>query len=126
MTSNQPWWLTMPVRELAATILPLLSSSAYVYEARATHGIVSWCRTGSYREPMVFMMSRGGPFDDPDTYVVAEAMQVLERAGLLMRGKGASWEDLGPVVGLTRLGRHALATNIVRQHLGISDAAPTA
>jgi hypothetical protein len=60
---------------------------------------------------------------------VAEAMQVLEHAGLLLRSSriirsggstfGGSW------VGLTRLGGHALQTNTVRQHLGLSDIPPT-
>ena len=32
----------------------------------------------------------------------------------------------GSYIGLTRLGMHALQTNTVRQHLGLSDATPTA
>jgi hypothetical protein len=60
-------------------------------------------------------------FDDPDCAAIAEALQVLEHAGLLMERSGEY-----TFVGLTRLGRHALQTNTVRQHLGLSDAPPTA
>ena len=48
---------------------------------------------------------------------VAEAIQVLERACLLMRSHGEY-----SYIGLTRLGQYALSTNTVRQHLGIGDA----
>jgi hypothetical protein len=59
-------------------------------------------------------------FERPDQRAVAEAMQVLEHACLLIRTN-----DEKGYVGLTRLGYHALATNTVRQHLGLSDATPT-
>jgi hypothetical protein len=60
-------------------------------------------------------------FEDPDVRAVAEAIQVLEHSRLLMRSPGDRAH-----VGLTRLGMHALATNTVRQHLGLGDAQPTA
>ena len=114
MTSNQPWWLTMPPAELAATILPLFSYSAQQSDQTAMRSIVNWCKTGTYSAPFTFSTN---PFGDPDYRAVAEAMQVLEHADLLMR-----WIDF---VGLTRLGMHALQTNTVRQHLGLGEAPPT-
>jgi hypothetical protein len=124
MTSNQPWWLTWPVAEVAAAILPLFSYHASAVETRMMAGIVSWFSTGSYSLPGSY--SAGIPpnqFERPDWRAVAEAMQVLEHAGLLMRGQGHA-DYL--YVGLTRLGWHALQTNTVRQHLGLSDTPPTA
>jgi len=35
MNNPQPWWLTMPAAEVAATILPLLSSSTHAHEMDA-------------------------------------------------------------------------------------------
>jgi hypothetical protein len=61
-------------------------------------------------------------FKDPDMRAFAEAIQVLEQAQLLLRGD----EERDSLLGLTRLGMHALATNTVRQHLGLSDTPPTA
>jgi hypothetical protein len=49
-----------------------------------------------------------------------KAIQVLEYARLLMRADQGAHQC---ALGLTRLGMHALATNTVRQHLGIGDAA---
>jgi hypothetical protein len=118
MTSDQPWWLTMPPAEVAATILPLFSHSPYVFEDKAIDGIVGWCRTGQYREPRFSTTGRFQKFEHPDVRAIAEAMRVLEHAGLLMRASGGDLD----VVGLTRLGHHALATNTVRQHLGPGDA----
>ena len=120
MTSNQPWWLTMPVAEVAATILPLFSYSAWEWEGKAMSYIVNWCSTGTYSRPF-FVLNSCSPFEDPDFGAVAEAMQVLERAGLLLRTSGEQ-----PQVGLTRLGRHAIQTHTVRPHLGLSDTPPTA
>jgi hypothetical protein len=140
MTSNQPWWLTMPPAELAAAILPHFSYQPDE-EQSAIERIASWCATGS--DVVKRNWLKGSPktgwsgvqsgreqFEDPDMRAVAEAIQVLEHAGLLMRSSritksggstfGGSW------VGLTRLGGHALQTNTVRQHLGLSDAPPTA
>ena len=117
LTNAQPWWLAMPVAEVAATILPLFSHSAYQQDWMAMNNIVNWCKTGSYS-------GRGAmpnPFTDPDHCAVAEAIQVLERAGLLLRNFRNDCFNLG----LTRLGMHALQTNTVRQHLGLSDATPT-
>ena len=117
----------MPVRELAATILPLLSSSTPLDEREAMDAIVSWFRTGSTigaKVPISFTLASFlARFNDPDYVVVAEAMQVLERAGLLRRALYVS-DYSNFYVGLTRLGRHALQTNTVRQHLGLDDAAP--
>jgi hypothetical protein len=127
MTSSQPWWLTWPPAEVAATILPLFSQSADAdgmgvpRYGTAMMDIVNWFKTGSYSHP--FMIgSIPSPFKDPDYGAVAEAVQVLEHAGLLLRALSGE----SSYVGLTRLGKHALQANTVRQHLGLSDAPPTA
>jgi hypothetical protein len=123
MTSDQPWWLTMPPAELAATILPLLSSSSSQNEWQAIADIVSWWKTGKYR---ALKFAGKSQFDDPDTRCVAEAIQVLEHAGLLMRTVAGIGNHVRMQVGLTRLGMHVLQTNTVRQHLGLGPATPTA
>jgi hypothetical protein len=123
MTSNQPWWLTWPVAEVAAAILPLFSSSTYVGEETAMRGIVSWCKTGSYRPPGFYRQAAKPRFEDPDIRAVAEAIQHLERACLLLRADQGAHES---ALGLTRLGMHALQTNTVRQHLGLGDTPPPA
>ena len=82
-------------------------------------GIGGWFRTGSYKLPGTWREDT--QFADPDIGAVAEAIQALEHAGLLMRATG----DHG-YVGLTRLGKHALQTNTVRQHLGLGETPPTA
>jgi hypothetical protein len=122
MTSNQPWWLTWPPAEVAATILPLFSSAPSQDELSVIGGIVSWWKTGQYRASFFKSKSR---FEDPDFGAAAEALQVLERAGLLMGAVLGANKFVRREIGLTRLGRHALATNTVRQHLGLSDAPPT-
>jgi hypothetical protein len=120
MTSSQPWWLTMPPAEVAAVILPYFSSAPSQSESEAVGRIVSSLKTGKWRAP-VLGRSR---FEDPDYRAVAEAIQALEHAGLLMRV--VSGHDLVSVnIGLTRLGWHALQTNTVRQHLGFGDAPPS-
>jgi hypothetical protein len=58
MTSNQPWWLTWPPAEVAATILPLFSSAPSQDELSAIGGIVSWWKTGQYRAS--FLKARVG------------------------------------------------------------------
>ncbi|WP_110317967.1 hypothetical protein [Mycolicibacterium moriokaense] len=121
MTSNQPWWLTWPVAEVAAAILPLFSHSAYQWDREARVCIITWCTTGSYKASIGAMnSSRSHPFKDPDGRAINEAMQALVRAGLLVHG------DYGErtLIGLTRLGMHALQTNTVRQHLGLGEPAP--
>jgi hypothetical protein len=136
MTSNHPWWLAMPPAELAATILPLFGQTHE--EHTAISNIVTWCKTGSYgRHGRMSLVLRTGrePFEDPDMRAIAEAIQVLEHAGLLMRSSRSTTRRLRPLapspigggnyVGLTRLGRHALQTNTVRQHLGLSHTPPT-
>ena len=122
MSNPWPWWLTWPVAEVAARILPLFSSAGPVSEDNVIKAIVGWCKTGEYRTPgSSFSSSRWiRKFQDPDFGAVGEALQVLEHAGLLMKGGG---ED--PYLGLTRLGMHALETSTVRQHLGLSGAPPT-
>jgi hypothetical protein len=62
------------------------------------------------------------PFEDADFRAAAEAMHALERAGLLMR---TFPDGGGSYIGLTRQGMHALQTNTVRTHLGLSGAPPT-
>jgi hypothetical protein len=124
MTNPQPWWLTWPPAEVAAAILPLFSSATHLREGPALKAIASWFTTGSYREPFVSATQPGAPyFENPDIRAAAEAIQVLEHAGLIMRITPAS--ESGPYIGLTRRGYHALQTNTVRQYLGLSDAPPT-
>ena len=122
MTSNPPWWLTLPPAEVAVTILPLFSHVPSKKETRAIEEIVEWCRTGSYPKPASFSRSSGSQqFTDPDKRSIAEAIQVLEHAGLLMLTVDGNPGEVS--VGLTRLGMHALSTNAVRPHLGLSDDA---
>jgi hypothetical protein len=122
MNNPQPWWLTMPPAELAATILPLFPSSCR-HEGGVKNGIVNWCKTGQYREPRLSMKRS---WEDPDLFAISEAIQVLEHAGLLIRflesnaNSRLSWFNIG----LTRLGMYALQTNTVRQHLGLGDTPP--
>jgi hypothetical protein len=123
MTSNQPWWLTWPVEEVAATILPLFSYSAHRAYRDAMNSAVNWCKTGSNSaKGHLGKSGLSAPFDDPDFRAVAEAIQALEHAGLLMRTFASESSEIG----LTRRGIDALQTNTVRQHLGLSDAPPTA
>jgi hypothetical protein len=129
MTSSQPWWITWPVAEVAASILSYFSYRPHVSDRRAMKDIVSLWRTGSYPGPRsvlgIQIYEGVGDFDeftDPDCAAVAEAIQALEHAGLLMRAVSGDYARLD--VGLTRLGRHVLATNTVREHLGLSDAPP--
>jgi hypothetical protein len=140
MNNAQPWWLAMPPAELAAVILPHFSYQP-AEEQSAIERVASWCETGSdvvkrnwlkgsAKTDWSGVQSGREQFEDPAMRAVTEAIQVLEHAGLLMRASritksggntfGGSW------VGLTRLGGHALQTNTVRQHLGLSDAPPTA
>jgi hypothetical protein len=120
MTSDQPWWLTMPPAEVAATILPLFSSATHVGEGSALKAVASWLRTGSYRLPGLIRSTGATWFENPDTRVAAEAIQVLEHAGLVMRINPTG--ESGSYIGLTRRGMYALQTNTVRQHLGLGDA----
>jgi len=125
MNSPQPWWLTWPVAEVAAAILPLFSSATHEGEGSALKAVASWFTTGSYRLPFVSAYQPGKPyFENPDIRAAAEAIQVLEHAGLIMRIAPAS--EMGTYIGLTRRGYHALQTNTVRQHLGLSETPPTA
>jgi hypothetical protein len=123
MNNPEPWWLTMPPAEVAAAILPHFSSSSSQNEQHAIADIVSWWKKGKHR---AYVFAGKGQFDDPDSRCVAEAIQVLEHAGLLMRTVAGINNTVRMEVGLTRLGMHALATNTVRQHLRLSDAPPTA
>ena len=121
MTSNEPWWLTMPLEELAATILPLFPSS-FTAEGTVMRGIMSW--TGQYREP--------GPLPPSlqwaNRIALSEAIQVLEHARLVIRFLycSANSRQVWFNIGLTRLGFHVLQTTTVRRHLGLGDAPPTA
>jgi hypothetical protein len=126
MNNPQPWWLTWPPAEVAATILPYFSSRPYVEERDAMVDLLSWWRTGSYpKKSKIGWFTIQEKFTDPDARAVAEAMQVLEHAGLLLRHvRGGSTPPPGSDFGLTRLGMHALETNTVRQHLGLSDTPP--
>jgi hypothetical protein len=107
MTSSQPWWLTWPVAEVAASILPYFSHFPHVSDRRAMKEIVSLWRTGSYPSPQSILgfryLETAGSFDqftDPDCGAVAEAIQALEHAGLLMRAVSGDYADSD--VGLTR------------------------
>jgi hypothetical protein len=122
MNNPEPWWLTWPVAEVGAAILPLFSYTASEPAARVTKGIVAWFMTGSYRPLPLTGGESSSPFNDPHSLAVAEAIQALQHAGLLLRVSYSN--SNGDEVGLTRLGRHALATNTVRQHLGLGEAPP--
>ena len=124
MNNPQPWWLMWPVAEVAAAILPLFSSASNIGEGSALKAVASWLTTGSYRLPVLIRSTGATWFESPDTRVVAEAIQVLEHAALLMRINPTS--ESGNYIGLTRLGWQALQNNTVRQHLGLSDSPPTA
>jgi hypothetical protein len=58
MTSNQPWWLTWPVEEAAAAILPVfghqVQSCPYKDEDDVLLDIVTWCKTGQFAEKKLF------------------------------------------------------------------------
>jgi hypothetical protein len=118
-----PWWLTWPVEEVAATILSCFSAWDHRDEPAAIDDVIAWCKTGSRaarKTPLRYQYYRN-PFDDPDCRSIAEAIRVLEHADLLMR---LTSNVKSPEIGLTRRGMHALQTNAVRQHLGLSDAPP--
>jgi hypothetical protein len=84
----------MPVAEVAATILPYFSSRTNMLKSSATHDIVSWCRTGAYSKSLT---TPGDLklFEDPDYRAVAEAIQALEHAGLLIQTTGGNSGGLG-------------------------------
>lgn len=129
MTSDQPWWFTMPPKDVAATILPLFSYPQFspcAEEELAVSNIISWCKTGSLpaQRKLFRVVGRKKTFEDPDTRAIAEAIQVLEHARLLIREVAGS-DVTDCYLGLTRLGMHAVATNTVRQHLGLGDTPPT-
>ena len=122
-SSDQPWWISAPVAELAAAILPLFGSSSFDSERGAMTDVVSWLRTGARAPRGMFsagISSRGDVFQNPDLRAVAEAMQLLERSGLLLRVLVPSSHSSFDV-GLTRLGWQAVHTGTVRQHLGLGD-----
>jgi hypothetical protein len=121
MSNVQPWWWTEPVAEVAAAILPLFTSETHVSEGSALMAVASWFTTGRYKKPWGVVTDGKRWFEHPDLRVAAEAMQILERAGLLMRITPGS--ESPTFLGLTRLGMHALQTNTVRQHLGLRDTA---
>src|ERR1700758_5419787 len=85
MTSDQPWWLTMPPAEVAATILPLFSSSTHVGEGSALKAVASWLTTGSYRLPWA-IPGTDNHCEHPDDPVS------LCRAGV--RGHPANGDDI--------------------------------
>lgn len=45
MNNPPPWWLTWPVAEVAATILPLFARSPWEIGNGQMHSIVGWCKT---------------------------------------------------------------------------------
>ena len=115
--NEQPWWRTWPVEEVAAAILPWFGANPSEYEGFALRHVVQWMQGSQSR---LATYSPSHQFTDPDIGAVAEAVQVLEHARLLMRSPGERGH-----VGLTRLGRHALATQTVHELLGLSDVRPT-
>jgi hypothetical protein len=117
MNNPQPWWLSWPVAEVAAAILPYFSSRPHVTEVLAIRDIVTWWTT--VKPEAVVSTSQ---FENPDSRAAAEAIQALEHAGLLMRSVN---QYSNFIIGLTRLGSHALQTDTVRQHLGLGDTSPT-
>jgi hypothetical protein len=127
MNSPQPWWLTWQVAEVAAAILPLFSHppfSPYNNKDLVLDDIVAWCKTGRLAVPKL-VRSVVDPFTNPDYRAINEAIQLLEQTRLIVQYVSRS-RDTTCDVGLTRLGQHTLQTNAVRQHLGLSDAPPTA
>jgi hypothetical protein len=123
MNNPQPWWLTWPVEEVAAAILPCFSAWDYREEPAAIDAVIAWCKTGSLdaRKKLLRYAYYRNPFDDPDCRSITEAIRVLEHADLLMR---LTYSEGSPV-GLTRRGIHALQTDTVRQHLGLTGPPPT-
>jgi hypothetical protein len=78
-----------------------------VREMRAITAIFSWSKTGSYVLPNMWggKDDREAQFDGPRNRSIAEGVQVLEHAGLLMRSFSS---DHGSFVGLaSRTQRHA-------------------
>ena len=118
MNEPQPWWLTWPVAEVAATILPWFAANPPDFEGFVINHIVDWMQ-GAQSKSIGYRSAE--QFTDPDVGAVAEAIQILEHSRLLMRSPGERGH-----IGLTRLGRHVLATNAARQHLGLSDTPPSA
>ena len=129
MNNPQPWWLTWPVVEVAATIFPLFSHLEFSPcrdEDLVLYDIVAWCRTGRLPESKLFRALPGKKrFTDPDFRAINEAIQVLEHARLIVQYVSGG-DVTSCYLGLTRQGTHVLATNTVRQHLGLRDATPTA
>src|ERR1700744_2556015 len=119
MNSPQPWWLTWPVEEVAAAILPLFAQAKYHWDREVRAGIVNWCRTGS--NTFTHRDANTESFSDIDYQAIAEAIQVLESRHLLLRTFDQADRSF---LGLTRLGQHSLQTNTVRQHLGLADTPP--
>jgi hypothetical protein len=126
MTNAQPWWLTMSPEELAVHVLPFLSTAPYCNETMAMRDIVSYWWTGAPAGPpkMFSVINSHDRSQNPDIRAVAEAVQVLEHARLIMRLVSGDYSDND--IGLTRLGMHALSTNTVRQHVGLGDPEPKA
>jgi hypothetical protein len=115
---TEAWWLAQPVAEVAAAILPCFTAEGKG-EPFAVKDILGWLRTGVLKESGIAGGGRQlkAMFTDPDHRVVAEAIQALEHAALIMRIMDTSG---GANVGLTRLGMHALQTGTARRYLGLS------
>jgi hypothetical protein len=128
MTSDAPWWFTMPPEEVAAAILPLFSSPQFSpsrNESLVMDKVVAWCKTGQFADAKRFRSLPGMKrFTDPDFRAIAEAIQVLEQCRLIMRYI-SDGDTTTCYLGLTRRGMHALATNTVRRQVGLGDPPPT-
>jgi hypothetical protein len=128
MTSPEPWWITWPVEEVAATILPLCSGELRD-EDEFVRAVRHWMLTGEFTPQPVKLFStstittieRG--FGNPEIRAIAEAMQVLEHARLLIRVLAVT-DNSYRRIALTRRGMQALQTNTVRQHLGLCETPP--
>jgi hypothetical protein len=83
MTNPPPWWLVLPVAEVAATILPLFAHPPlfpFRDDDFVLDDIVAWCKTGRYAEQKLFRVAPGPKrFTDPDYRAINEAIQVLEQ-----------------------------------------------
>ena len=121
----------MPPAEVAAKILPYFSSANLAPEEPTVRDIADWM---SQRKSNGLFL----PLKDyrPEDFAVIEAIQLLEHRCLIVRvfketptGKSATFRlafgrPVRSSLALTRLGRHALQTNTVRQHLGLNDTPP--
>ena len=78
-SSDQPWWISAPVADLAAAILPLFGQSSFDSERAAMTDVVSWLRTGARAPRGTFsagVSTRGDVFQNPDLRAVADSTNI--------------------------------------------------